>query len=48
MLFQDHIKNCSYCSKTQSQKPVIRVKAASSYYKGKKLSGVAAIIKGVS
>lgn len=44
----DHVKNCSYCSKTQSHKPVVKIKGASSYNKQKKLSGLAAIIKGVS
>ena len=50
MSFQDHLKTCSYCSKnnTQSRKPTVRIKAASSYNKQKKLSQLGAIIKGTS
>jgi hypothetical protein len=47
MSFQDHLKACSYCNK-DSQKVTISIKSASSYYKDKKLSELASIIKGVS
>lgn len=52
--FQEHIKSCDFCSKKYASenenriKPTVRIKAASSYYKDKKLSGLAAIIKGLS
>ena len=52
MSYQDHLKTCSYCSKnntnSQSRKPTVRIKAASSYNKQKKLSQLGAIIKGTS
>jgi hypothetical protein len=53
MSFQDQLKTCEYCQKglqtpTQAHKPTISVKSASSYSKQKKLSELAAIIKGIS
>jgi hypothetical protein len=48
MSFQDHLKTCSYCQKGSNSKPTISVKSASSYSKQKKLSELAAIIKGIS
>lgn len=55
MSFQDHLKTCEYCQKAgrinsseQTHKPTISVKSASSYNKHKKLTELAAIIKGVS
>jgi hypothetical protein len=48
MSYQDHLKTCSYCSKNNPQKPTVRIKAASSYRRERKLSELASIIKGVS
>ena len=50
-MFEDHLKTCSYCQKGSSKsksKPTISIKSASSYHKQKKLSELAAIIKGIS
>jgi hypothetical protein len=38
--------SCSYCS--NKEKPTVRIKAASSYRRERKLSELASIIKGVS
>jgi hypothetical protein len=49
MSYQDHLRTCSYCSKgsqRQLQKPTVRIKAASSYQRERKLSELASIIKG--
>jgi hypothetical protein len=51
MSFQDHLKICSYCNSNkdpQPQKVTVSIKSASSYYNQKKLSDLAAIIKGTS
>jgi hypothetical protein len=48
MSFQDHLKTCSYCRDSQSKKVEVSVKSGSGYYKDKKLSELAAIIKGTS
>ena len=50
-MFSDHLITCEYCRNeyyTKVSKPTISVKSASSYRKQKKLSGLAAIIKGTS
>lgn len=47
MSVQDHLRTCSYCNK-DLQKPTVRIKAASSYRREKKLAELAAVIKGVS
>ena len=49
MSFQDHLKTCSYCRKnkeSQSRKPTVRIKSASSNNKQKKLTELGAIIRG--
>jgi hypothetical protein len=48
MSYLDHLKTCSYCSNNNPQKPKVRIKAASSYNKQKKLSELGAVIRGVS
>jgi hypothetical protein len=53
MSYQDHLVTCFYCNKNaqrkiQIQKPTVRIKAASSYRRERKLSELASIIKGVS
>jgi hypothetical protein len=40
--------SCSFCSKNNPQKPVVRIKGASSYRREKKLAELAAVISGVS
>ena len=48
-MYEEHLKSCEYCSKgSMISKPTITVKGASSYYHQKKLSELAAIIKGIS
>jgi hypothetical protein len=50
-MYEDHLKTCEYCQKgsqTQSHKPTIFVKSASSYNRRVKLSELSAIIKGIS
>ena len=54
-MYEDHLKTCEYCQKAgrisssgQTHKPTITVKGASSYRKQKKLTELAAIIKGTS
>lgn len=54
-MYEEHLKSCEYCqkgsmnySKVHGHKPTISVKSASSYNKQKKLSELAAIIKGIS
>jgi hypothetical protein len=49
MSYQDHLKTCSYCNgNREPQKPTVRIKAASSYRRERKLSVLASIIKGIS
>jgi hypothetical protein len=47
---QDHLKTGSYCREKYSQpeKPTVRIKGASSYYRDRKLSELASVIKGIS
>jgi hypothetical protein len=40
--------SCSYCSNKENQKPTIRIKAASSYRRERKLSELASLITGTS
>jgi hypothetical protein len=48
MLFQDHLKTCSYCNKGLASKPTIRVvKSASSADKRRKLIGLGHMIRGI-
>jgi hypothetical protein len=47
MSYQDHLKTCSYCNK-DSQKPTVRIKAASSYRREKKLAELGALVAGIS
>jgi hypothetical protein len=47
-MYEDHLKTCEYCQKGKgSSKPTISIKSAS-YRKQKKLTELAAIIKGTS
>jgi hypothetical protein len=46
MSYQDHLRTCSDCQKRQ--RPTIRIKAASSYRRERKLSELAALITGAS
>jgi hypothetical protein len=47
-MYEDHLKACEYCQKGKgSSKPTISIKSAS-YRKQKKLTELAAIIKGTS
>jgi hypothetical protein len=50
MSFQDHLKTCPDCREkySHSQKPTVRIKAASSYRREKKLAELMSVIKGVS
>lgn len=50
MTFQDHLQTCSDCRErySQSQKPTVRIKGASSYRRERKLSELASVIKGIS
>jgi hypothetical protein len=49
-MFSDHLKICKYCRNEyyRLSKPTISVKGASSYRKEKKLTELAAIVKGIS
>jgi hypothetical protein len=50
-MLSDHLKTCDYCRNeyySRVSKPTIKVKSAASYGKRKKLSELAAIIKGIS